>query len=171
MRNQSTVKFVYLALLCAIAITLSIVESVYIGPFLFGILKIGLANIAALLTIRLMGVKEMIIVNVMRVVISTLMQGTFLGSVFWISAGGVILSSLTLVVLDHFHSSLIFTSIMSAIAHSCGQVIMVALFYMQPGIAVLLPYLLLGSIPMGVLTGIVAQLVLKRIKPLRKEKN
>ena len=166
MRNQKTKHFVYLALLSAMAITLSLIESIYIGPFLFGILRIGLANIVALITIRLLGVKDMIIVNAMRVVISSLMRGMIFGSTFWISMGGVVLSSIVLIILDKLHSSLMFTSILSAIAHSAGQVIIVMFFYMQPGIAILLPYLLLGSIPMGILTGTVAHLVLKRIKPL-----
>ncbi len=168
MRNQKTKHFVYLALLSAMAITLSLIESIYIGPFLFGILRIGLANIVALITIRLLGVKDMIIVNAMRVVISSLMRGMIFGSTFWISMGGVVLSSIVLIILDKLHSSLMFTSILSAIAHSAGQVIIVMFFYMQPGIAILLPYLLLGSIPMGILTGTVAHLVLKRIKPLTK---
>ncbi len=169
MRNNKTKHFVYLALLSAMAITLSLFESIYIGPFLFGILRIGLANIVALITIKLLGVKDMIAVNAMRVIISSLMRGTIFGSSFWISMGGVALSSIVLILMDKFHASLMFTSITSAIAHSCGQVVIVMLFYMQPGIAVLLPYLLLGSIPMGILTGFVANMVLTRIKPLRKD--
>lgn len=168
MRNTETKHFVYLALLSAMAITLSLVESIYIGPFLFGVLRIGLANIVALITIRLLGVRDMIIVNAMRVVIASLMRGMIFGSAFWISMGGVVLSSIVLIILDRLHSSLMFTSVCSAIAHSSGQVAIVMLFYMQPGIAVLLPYLLLGSIPMGILTGMVAKMVLTRIRPLRR---
>ena len=41
--------------------------------------------------------------------------------------------------------------------------------YAQPGIAAVLPYLLGGSIPTGILTGIVAKEVLKRIKPLPRQ--
>jgi heptaprenyl diphosphate synthase len=167
MRNTKVKHLVYLALLSAMAITLSIVESVFIGPLFLGVLKIGLANIIALLTIRLLGVKDMIIVNVMRVMISNLMLGTIFGPSFWISCGGVLLSSLVLIILDKLKSSLLFTSVLSAIAHSCGQTVIVMLFYRQPGIAVLLPYLLLGSIPMGLITGMIARLVLKHIKPMR----
>ena len=123
MRNNKTKHFVWLALLSAMAITLSLVESIFIGPLLFGILRIGLANIIALITIKLLGVRDMIIVNTMRVVISTLMQGTIFGSVFWISLGGVVLSSIVLIILDHFHASLLFTSILCAVAHSCGSVL------------------------------------------------
>ena len=151
------------------AIVLSIAESVYIGP-VFYMVRLGLANIIALITIKIMGVREMIAVNVMRVVISTLMRGMIFSSTFWISLGGVVLSSIALILMDKLKSSLMFTSIICSIMHSVGQVIVVCLFYMQSGVAVILPYLLLGSIPMGILTGLTAQLVLSRIRPLKKNK-
>ena len=168
MGRTETKRFVYLALLSALAIVLSILESVYIGP-VFYMVRIGLANIAALVTVKILGVKEMIIVNTMRVVISTLSRGLIFSSTFWISLGGVVLSSLALIILDKTDASLMFTSVICSISHSVGQVIIVAFFYMQPRIAVILPYLLLGSIPMGILTGITAKLVLARIRPLRKD--
>ena len=169
MSIDKTRHFVYLALLSAMAIVLSIIESIYIGP-VFYMCRLGLANIIALVTVKIMGVKEMIIVNTMRVVISTLMRGMIFSSTFWISLGGVVLSSIALILMDKLKSSLMFTSIICAIAHSVGQVIVVCLFYMQAGVAAILSYLLLGSIPMGILTGITAQLVLSRIRPLKKNK-
>jgi heptaprenyl diphosphate synthase len=98
------------------------------------------------------------------------MRGMIFSSTFWISLGGVVLSSIALILMDKLKSSLMFTSIICSIMHSVGQVIVVCLFYMQSGVAVILPYLLLGSIPMGVLTGLTAQLVLSRIRPLKKNK-
>lgn len=166
MTIKKTRHFVYLTLLSAMAITLNLIESIYIGSFSFGI-RIGLANIIALLTIHLLGIKEMIVVNLMRVVIGNLLRGLIFGSTFWISLGGVTLSSIMIIVLYKMHASMMFTSILSSIAHSVGQVIIVMLFYNQPAIVAILPYLLLGSIPMGILTGFTAKLVLDRIKPLK----
>lgn len=163
---ERTKRFIYLALFSAMAIVLSIIESIYIGPIFF-MVRIGLANIVALVTVKILGVKEMIIVNAMRVVISTLMRGMIFSSTFWISLGGVVLSSIVLIILEKMGSSLMFTSIMMSIAHSVGQVIVVCFFYMQAGVAAILPYLLLGSIPMGFLTGMTAKLVLTRIRPLK----
>ena len=159
-------RFTYLALLSAVAIALNLLESIYIGP-IFGVLRLGLANIAALLALKLMGRKEMIIVNVMRVVIGNLLRGTIFSSTFWISSGGVILSSVAMTVLDIMDSSLLFTSIIGSIAHSSGQVLIVSFLYRQAGMAAILPYLLLGSIPTGILIGTVARLVLTRIRPLK----
>lgn len=171
MKNRLVMKrFVYLALLSAMAITLSMFESMYIGPII-GLVRLGLANIVALLTIKILGTKEMIIVNTMRVIIANLLIGMIFGPAFWISSGGVILSSIVLILSDHFQSSLLYTSIMCAIAHSFGQILIVSFIYRQLGIAVLLPYLLLGSIATGVFTGFVSQIVLTRIKPLKQTSN
>ena len=166
MTINKTKRFVYLTLLSAMAITINLIESIYIGSFSFGI-RIGLANIIALITIHILGIKEMIIVNIMRVVIGNLLRGLIFGSTFWISLGGVALSTIVLIILFKLKSSIMFTSILSSIAHSVGQVLVVVAFYNQPAIAAILPYLLLGSIPMGILTGITAKLVLDRIKGLR----
>ena len=159
-------RFTYLALLSAVAIALNLLESIYIGP-IFGVLRLGLANIAALLALKLLGRREMIIVNVMRVVIGNLLRGTIFSSTFWISSGGVVLSSVAMLGMDKLGCSLLFTSIIGSIAHSTGQVLIVSFLYHQAGMAAILPYLLLGSIPTGILIGTIAKLVLTRIRPLR----
>jgi heptaprenyl diphosphate synthase len=165
--NNKVKRFTYLALLCAMAITLNLVETAMIPP-MFGVFRIGLANIISLVTIRILGSKEMIVVNVMRVIIGNLMSGRLLGSTFWISFGGVLLSSIVLLILDKLNASMMFTSVISAIAHSVGQVCVVAFFYMTAYIAVILPYFLLLSIPTGLLTGFIAKVTSDRIQPLRK---
>lgn len=165
--NNKVKRFTYLALLSAMAITLNLLESAMIPP-MFGVFRVGLANIIALVTIEVLGVKEMIIVNLMRVIIGNLMSGRLLGSTFWISFGGVLLSSVVLLIMHHMKASLMFTSVMSAIAHSVGQVLVVMFFYMTSYIAVILPYFLLLSIPTGLFTGFVAKIAAERVKPLRK---
>lgn len=162
-------RFTYLAMLSAVAIALNLLESIYIGP-VFGVLRLGLANIAALLALKLMGRKEMVIVNVMRVVIGNLLRGTIFGSTFWISSGGVLLSSTVMVLLNMADASILFTSICGSIAHSMGQVLIVSFLYKQIGMTAILPYLLLGSIPTGIAIGVTANLVLKHIRPLTEKK-
>lgn len=167
MNISRTRHFTYLAMLSAMAIALHILESAVLPPF-FGVVRIGLANIIALITVRILGVREMIAVNIMRVVIGSLLSGVFLGSTFWISLGGVFLSSLTLIVCDRLHSSLLFTAILSAMAHSAGQVLIVTMFYMEPRFAAILPYFLLISVATGIFTGFISKLAVDRVRPLKK---
>ncbi|WP_238928364.1 Gx transporter family protein [Bulleidia sp. zg-1006] len=165
-RPNQTRHFTVLALLVAMAITVNLLETAMIPP-IAGVFRIGLANIIALVAMKILGIKEMLIVNTMRVFIGTLMSGTFLGSNFWISFGGVLSSSIILIVCDYMQSSLLFTSVLSAIAHSVGQVMIVMFFYDQRLILVILPYFLLLSIPTGLLTGYISKLAIQRVKPMR----
>ena len=80
MGRNKTRRIVYLTLLSAMAITINILESTYIPALPYGI-RFGLANIIALITVELFGVKEMLIVNMMRVVIGNLLRGLIFG--FW----------------------------------------------------------------------------------------
>ena len=161
--------FTYLALLSAMAITLNLLETAMIPPIM-GVFRIGLANIIALLTLKILSAKDMIIVNLMRVIIGNLISGRFLGSSFWISLGGVILSTIVLLLADKLKSSLLFSSILSSIGHSTGQVIVVMSFYKQPWMISFLPYFLLVSIPTGIATGLIAKVAVDRVKPLRIDK-
>lgn len=158
----STKRFVYITLLSAMAITINILESTLIPTMPFGI-RIGFANIIALITIEILGIKEMLIVNAMRVVIGNLLRGLIFGTTFWIALGGVILSSIFLIVCYKLKSSLLFMSLISSVAHTVGQVIVVMFIYNQVSMIAIVPYLLIGSIPTGILTGIVAREALKRV--------
>ncbi len=165
--NNRTKRFTYLALLSAMAIAVHILETAILPPF-FGIFRIGLANIIALIAIYMLGLKEVWIINMMRVVIGSLLSGMFLGSSFWISMGGVLLSCIAISLCTKIKSSMMFTAVMSAVAHSLGQVLVVLVYYMQPAFIAILPYFLALSIPTGFLTGFVANIAIKRVKPLRK---
>ncbi|SJZ95923.1 Gx transporter family protein [Anaerorhabdus furcosa] len=163
MKTNSTKRFVYITLLSAMAITINILESTLIPPLPFGI-RFGLANIIALITIEILGVKEMIIVNIMRVVIGNLLRGLIFGTTFWIAFGGVALSSIVLILCKKMNSSLLFTSTLSSIGHTVGQVFVVMFIYQQASMIAIVPYLLIAAIPTGILTGIVAKEALKRVK-------
>ena len=93
MRNNRTRRFTYLAVLSAMAMMINMLETSLLPPF-FGFFRLGLANIIALVTIRVMSANAMIVVNGMRVILGSLLSGRFLGSTFWIGAAGVVLSSL-----------------------------------------------------------------------------
>ena len=160
--NINTQKLVRLGMFVAIAIALNIFESIFIGPIFYTV-RLGLSNIVALIVLETDGPKEMIIVNVVRVLTTNLLRGLIFSPTFWISFGGIACSSIVLILLDKMDSSIWFKSICSAIAHSVGQLIVVSLFYMNARMAVLLPYLILASIPMGLITAFLSEMVLKRI--------
>lgn len=160
---NKTKKISYVAILSALAIVINLFESAFIPPIQFGI-RFGLANIIALITIELFGYKELIFVNGMRVTIGSLLRGMIFGSQFWISFMGVVLSTIVIMICHRFKTSLLFMSVMSAIAHTLGQVLMVMVLYSQVMIASLFPLLAISSVATGVLTGFVARECLRRVR-------
>lgn len=163
MKISRTKHFVYVTLLAAMAIAINMLETMLTVSLPFG-MRLGLANIIALITIEILGTREMIAVNVMRVMIGNLLRGTIFGSTFWISAGGVFISSIVLIVVKKcLKSSMISTSILCAIGHSVGQVLIVVMLYRTAAMATVVPLLLVTSIPTGIFTGLVAGQALKRI--------
>ena len=163
MNHKKTRKMVYLALLSAIAIVLHTVEAAIPVPLPVGA-KLGLANIISLVVIHLYGIKEMFIVNIFRVLVSSLLTGIFMQNPFFISCGGVFLSLALAIIYKFVKLPMVSTSIVSAIFHNIGQVAVVAFIFSFAGIMVYVLPLLVTSIPTGILTGLVAIEILKRVK-------
>ncbi len=164
MGHQKTRKMIYMALLSAIAIVLHMIETALQLPLPVG-MKLGLANIISLVVIHLYGIKEMFIVNVFRVIVSSLMTGIFMSYPFFISCGGVFLSSAALAILKKLIDlPIVSTSVIAAIFHNVGQVIVVAYLLSSQAIMSYVFILLASSIPTGIFTGMVAIEILKRIK-------
>lgn len=163
LKMTKTKRLSYVTMLSALSIVINLFESWFIPPVQFGI-RFGLANIISLITIELFGIKELLIVNIMRILIGSLLRGIIFGSPFWISFGGILLSTIIIIILHKLKTSLLFTSIMSAIFHSLGQVLIVSFIYHQSNVMMILPILLISSILTGCLTGFVAKECLKRLK-------
>src|SRR5699024_12856815 len=129
MNHKKTRKMVYLALLSAIAIVLHTVEAAIPVPLPVGA-KLGLANIISLVVIHLYGIKEMFIVNIFRVLVSSLLTGIFMQNPFFISCGGVFLSSLALAIIYKFiYLLMVSKSIVSSIYHNIDIILVVVFIY------------------------------------------
>ena len=164
MGHKKTRKIVYLALLSALAIILHTVDHYLSAPLPFGV-KLGIANIISLLVIDIYGAKEMFIVNFFRVMVSSLLVGNIMSYVFFMSCGGVLLSSIALALLKKLTDlPMVSVSIISAVFHNIGQIIVISLVISSQAVIPYIFVLLAASIPTGVLTGMVAIEVLKRIK-------
>lgn len=150
-------------MLAAMAILLNVVEGLVIPPVVYGI-RFGVANIIALITIELLDIKSMITVNTLRVLLGALIRGSIFQPAFFISASGVILSTIAIIILHKLKSSIIFKSIVSAILHSTGQILAVIFLYKQVSMVTVLLMLVLTSVITGFLTGYISSLILKRIK-------
>lgn len=160
----ATKKMTMITMLLAISILFSLIESMIPVPVPVPGFKIGLANIVGLLTLYMYGGKVMFEVNCMRVVFAALLRGTFLGTGFWLSLSGVVLSTcITILAYKKSPMSIYGTSVAGSVFHAIGQVLAITFLYNQFFMQAVLPILILLAIPTGLGMALVSDSILRRI--------
>lgn len=166
--NKKTRKLVYIAMLTTLAVALHTFEASLALPLPYGI-KLGFANIISLVTIELFSAKEMAIVNILRVVLAGLLRGSIFSYTWFISAGGVLLSSIAIMLVRKFTKlPMVSTSIVSAIGHGVGQILVVVYIYQSWAMATWIIALFATSIPTGIFTGIIANTIVMYLSKYTK---
>src|SRR5699024_4161765 len=121
-KNQ---RLVYIALLSAQAVVISLIERTIPFPFAFAPgTKIGLANIITCIALFTLSTKDTITIIGIRLILSTLLGGTI--STFLYSAAGSLLSFLgmyTVYKLGSTKVSIIGISTTGGILHNVGQLL------------------------------------------------
>lgn len=151
-----------LSMFTAVAIILSYIES-FIPVIGIPGVRLGLANIAIVLLIYYMGVKEALLVNIVRILII----GVLFGNMFTIiySIAGAAFSMIAMVILKktgkmHIQS----VSIAGGIAHNIGQLIIAAFTVTAYGVIYYAPVLMASGIVTGMFNGIIANIIYKRTR-------
>ncbi len=129
--------------------------------------RLGLANIPVGLAIVLLGVRGGGQVLILRIFLGSLLAGTFLTFPFYLSlAGGVLAFSFMAFTYTYggAYFSLIGVSIMGAVAHNLGQILVAVFFIGGWGVMYYLPFLSLIAIPTGFLVGAVASYTLSHLQ-------
>lgn len=160
---NSTQKMVTIAILTALATILHVVEALLPNPFPIPGVKLGLANIVALLALLRFDYKTGLQIAVLRTVLGSLLCGTFLTANFFFSFAGAVASTLCMAVLIHFSKKLstIGISVAGAATHNLAQLCVAGFIIEQTGILFYLPMMLLVSIPTGIATGLVVKYLAK----------
>jgi len=165
--TQDTRKIVYISLLVAMSVVLHTFEQMIPLPSPW--VKLGISNIATLLALVLLGFKEAIIVTLLRVLIGSILFGTFLSPTFMLSLMGGVSSAIVMGVFYKFfprYFSLIGISLFGAYAHTTVVIILVYYFIIHhKELFYLLPVFLFFSAVTGIINGIIAnKLVMKVIE-------
>lgn len=165
--HNNTRKLVLLGLLVSLASALHVMEGLIPNPVPIPGAKLGLANIITLITLTLFGLKEGLVVVILRVMMGSLMGGIFLGLGFLLSISGGVFSLLVMyLLLRHIKGlSIVGVSVGGAASHNLAQVCAAAVLTQTAHLFYFLPVLLLLSVPTGIFTGIAARAVLDCIKP------
>ncbi len=158
---KKTKRLVLLAMLTAVAMILSYVESLLPSVGIPGV-KMGLANIAVIFALFRFGWKEAAALSLVRVVLVSLLFGS-VGAMLY-SLAGAVLSLAVMALLrriDRF--STVGISVAGGVAHNAGQILMAMLILHTKQLLGYLPVLAVSGIAGGVLTGLAAALLIRRI--------
>ena len=164
MNNRiSTKKIALCGVLTALAMIFSYIESVIPIPIPVPGIKLGVANIAVITILYVLGVKEAIVINLLRIALTALLFGNVNSFLFSIS--GAVLSLTIMIImkkLDFF--SCIGVSVCGGVMHNVGQ-IRAAVFIMgSEAIVLYLPVLIVSGVFTGVVIGVVSGIVAKHVK-------
>lgn len=150
-----------LSMLLAMAIVLNLVETL-IPIFIPGV-KLGLANIIILIMLYEFKPTEALIVNLLRIIIVGLIRSTLLSPTFLMSLTGGILSYLLMLLFSRGKIfSPIGVSVLGAVGHTVGQIVIAIILLDTTAFVYYLPLIALLSVFTGVFSGILARAYLKR---------
>lgn len=159
----STKKIALCGVLTALAMIFSYIESVIPVPIPVPGIKLGVANIAVITILYVLGVKEAIVINLLRIVLTSLLFGNVNSFLFSISGATL---SLTIMIimkkLDFF--SCIGVSVCGGVMHNIGQIIAAVFIMGSEAIVFYLPVLIVSGVFTGVVIGVVSGIVAKHVR-------
>lgn len=151
-----------MALTVALALILSFVESQIPAFVAIPGVKMGLANIAVVFALYKLGWKEAAAVSLLRVVLVSLLFG-HLASFFYSLAGAVLSLAGMLLLRRCGRFSPVAVSVSGGVLHNLGQIAMACLLLETDVVRYYLPFLVLSGTLAGVVIGIVAAILVRRI--------
>lgn len=161
----STKKLTLLSMLTAVAMLLSYVESL-VPPFVAipGV-KLGLSNIATVLTLYTLGIPAAIAVSFVRVCLSSLLFGNV--QILFFSLMGAAFALITMSVMKKLTPfSVIGVSVAGGVMHNVGQIVAACIVMENAAIASYLPPLIVTGTLAGVAVGAAAAALVGRLSSI-----
>lgn len=158
-------KFTRLTMLLALSVVLNIIES-FIPLFNGNIpgLKLGLANIIILIVLYMFSFKDALYVSLLRILLVGILRTGLFSMTFFFSLGGAFFSLCSMFLAKKTKLSIIGVSIVGSIFHSIGQILVAILIIKNTYIIYYIPWLLLFSIPTGILVGFTSKTILNNLE-------
>lgn len=159
-------KITNISMLLALSVVLNIIENFI--PILGGAIpgmKIGIANIIILFVLYAYTFKDAIYISILRVLlVGILLTGIFSPTFFFSMSGAILSIVMMYLVKTYTKLSIIGVSIIGSVMHSIGQIGVAILILNTTTIVYYLPWLLLFSIPSGIVVGLISKYMLKSLK-------
>lgn len=164
-----TKRITHAALLTALALIIFVLEAQIPPPVPIPGLKLGLANIITVYAMFRLGPKDTLAILLSRIFLGSVFAGAVSAMLFSL-AGGLLCYLLMLPLRRRLCLRQIWVcGVLGAVAHNLGQTAAAILIYRTFAVAFYLPVLLLSAVITGILTGLSAQYVVRRME--QREQN
>ena len=161
-------KLTVMGLLCAIALTIFMVEAQIPALVPLPGIKMGLSNIVTVFAVFVMGPVEAAVILGGRIFLGAVFAGNF-STILYSAAGGFLAIGVTILLRKVLTEKQMWVAgCIGAAAHSVGQMAMAVLITGTPGLLVYLPIMIVCSIITGLFTGLCAQVLADRGKKIWK---
>ncbi len=124
--------------------------------------KLGLANLIILVAIIKLDIKMAFFIDVIRILTSSLLFSGFMGGMFSLTGGLISFAIMAILYKTNLFSP-IGISVAGGFFHNIGQLIIAALLITNINIFVYLPVLMFSGLISGILIGILASLIIKKL--------
>ncbi len=153
----------YFGVFTALALIFSYIETLI--PFHFGIpgIKLGLANLLIVIFLYKRNAKEALLLSVVRIVLAGFMFGS-LFSILYSLAGGLLSLFVMNLLKNSGKFSVMGVSIAGGVSHNLGQLVVAMAAVETYRVGYYFPVLLVAGMLTGLLIGMIANEVLKRLK-------
>ncbi len=168
MKHTSVKKLTRIAMLLALGVLLNYAEVMFLPTaFISPGVKLGIANTVGLIVLYEYDDSTYFFYGFMRVLMTSLFTG--FGFNFLIALSGWLLASLAVIGFRRIHQLSIFgLSMMSAVFHGVGQILMVAWLYQTILMMNYLPVLIVSGLLAGLVVAKLSQQVLVRLEGIQR---
>lgn len=162
-------KLTLCGMLTALAIVLSLAERLLPLDAIVPVpgVKLGLANVVTLFALTRLSVRDAVAILLCRVALSSLLMGSVTAFLFSLFGGLLALAVMGLLLrAEGKFCSVLGVSVAGAAAHNIGQIIAAVIWMKTGAVMAYLPLLLVMSVPLGLVTGLTAAVVLSHLQKI-----
>ena len=168
MRNRGAHTVALSGLLTSLMLVFGLIERQFPLTAAIPGVKLGLANSVLLYSLYMLGIKQSIVLMLLKALMSWLIYMNMSAMLY--SLAGGICSLLVMIFVSRIKGvSVIGVSAVGAVFFNIGQILTAVAILNTPQLIVTyLPVLMVSGVVTGVLTGVVAQMVMKHLKTMGK---
>jgi len=163
MKNNKAKKIAFYALLIALAMIFSYIETLIPIPVFVPGMKMGFANIVTVFALYKLGEKDAAVIAVTRILLAAMLFGNVF-SLAYSLAGGLFSLIIMILLKKTNRFSLMGVSIAGGVCHNIAQVGIAALLLETSAFLYYLPVLLITGCIAGCIIGLIAGLIIKKLK-------